>query len=61
MDNIKQLFMYTGINIKNSNNNYYADARQTDSKFLNNDIPNSTKTNIDNYLNNDNNKSRQLL
>ena len=46
----------TGINIKNSNNNYYADAKQTDSKFLNNDIPNSTKTNIDNYLNNDNNE-----
>lgn len=45
----------TGINIKNSNNNYYADAKQTDSKFLNNDIPNRTETNIDNYLNNDNN------
>lgn len=47
----------TGINIKNSNNNYYADAKQTDSKFLNNDIPNSTETNIDNYLNNDNNNN----
>lgn len=45
----------TGINIKNSNNNNYADFKQNDSTFLNNNIENTTDKVVENYLNSENN------